>query len=80
MISKGYKYIGQREIRGIKTHLIENKNGSNDAKYWDCKNALFSFVRTAGKQLIKGKFVITHGLFRCRQTGEMVQLPVKIGG
>jgi len=77
MISKGYKYIGQREVRGIKTHLIENKNGSNDAKYWDCKRALFDFVSRVDWHLNDfGRLIITKALFKCRQTGELVELPV----
>jgi len=78
MISKGYKHVGQHLVKGIKTHLIENKNGSNDAKYWECKKAVFSFVKRIDYYLNDfGRVIITKGLFRCRQTGELVELPVK---
>ncbi len=71
MISLGYK------IRK-NSRVLVNKNGSPDAKHWGIKKPSFSFVHTTDGHLNDfGRFIRTHGLFRCRQTGQCVVLSIK---
>lgn len=77
MLSKGFKYIGFHTVNGRNQPVIENKNNSANSDNWEWQVGTFSFVHSTIEFMRRGKRVVTEGIFRCKQTGELVRLKVK---
>ena len=77
MLSKGFKYSGVHTVDGRNQHVIENKRNSENQTHWEWQVASFSFVKGLMFFMRRGQKTHTTGLFKCKQTGELVQLRIK---